>query len=604
MCAIAGVLQFNQENKTESKTIKKIVNSMISRGPDNEGFYLGGNIGLGHQRLSIIDLVSGHQPIFNENKSLQIVYNGEVYNFPQLREKLIKKGHKFYTHSDTEAILHLYEEKGENCVKDLDGVFALAIWDKRKQRLFLARDPLGEKPLHWALFKNQFIFSSEIKGILALPGFKNEINQQSLAKYLLYGFVPAPATIFTGIKKLLPGYWMVVEKNGKIRQRKYWEIDYSQKIHVADVEDIKNKVVWLLKEAVQKRLIADVPLGVFLSGGVDSSLVVAIMSQILPPSQIQAFSIGFEEKDFDESVYAKKVAKHLGVKHHLKIFSQKEVLKLIPKIADFLDEPMADPSILPTFLLSQFTRQSVKVALSGDGGDENFGGYPKYLAHWLLEKTHFGKLPLPLVANFFGGKLGNFLNYASFPLFLRNQLWISQFSAQEVEDLIGQKVIFDDLKNYHQLFNGQDLLDEAFFLDQKLTLADLYLVKTDRASMAASLEVRCPFLDKELVNFCAKIPFGLKLKGFKTKSLLKEIALDFLPREVILRPKMGFGIPLGQWLNHELKPLIDKEFSLRKIKKEGILNEKAMAEILKQNNPNQIWNLFVFERWYQKWLKN
>jgi len=604
MCGIAGILKFNGKEQIKEESVRKMVKTMICRGPDDKGFYFENFLGLGHCRLSIIDLTSGHQPIYNEDKSLQIVYNGEVYNFAYLRQSLKSKGHQFYTQSDTEVILHLYEEKGENCVKDLDGVFAFAIWDKKKQQLFLARDPLGEKPLHWALFNNQFVFSSEIKGILAHPGFKKEIDRQSLNKYLFYGFVPAPATIFSGIKKLLPGYLMTVDFKGHIKEKKYWEFDYSRKIKEFNPQLIKKKTVDLLKKAVEKRLIADVPLGVFLSGGVDSSLVVAMMSQILPPSQIQAFSIGFKEKDFDESIYAKKVAKHLGIKHHLKIFSQKEVLNLIPKVADFLDEPMADPSILPTFLLSQFTRQKVKVALSGDGGDENFGGYPKYLAHWFLQKTCIEKFPLFLFSRFFEGKKSDFLKYGSSPLYLRNQFWVSHFDLSRVERLTGGKVDLSDLERYHQIFNGKNNVDEAFFLDQKTILPDLFLVKTDRASMAASLEVRSPFLDKELTDFCSSLPFSLKLKGFRTKNFLKEIALDFLPKEVILRPKMGFGVPLKKWFKHELKALIGKELSFSKIKKEGFFNPVEIQKILKENKTIQIWNLFVFERWYQKWLKN
>ena len=604
MCGIAGVLKFNGKERIDEKFLMKMVKTMVCRGPDDKGFYFEKFLGIGHSRLSIIDLFSGHQPIHNEDKSLQIIYNGEIYNFAYLRQNLIQKGHRFYTKSDTEVILHLYEEKGENFVKDLDGVFAFAIWDKKKQQLFLARDPVGEKPLHWVLFNDQFVFSSEIKGILAYPGFKKEIDRQSLNKYLFYGFVPAPATIFHGIKKILPGYLMTVNSNGHIKEKKYWDFDYSRKIKEFDHRLIKRKTVNLLKKAVEKRLVADVPLGVFLSGGVDSSLVVAMMSQMLPPSQIQAFSIGFKEKDFDESVYAKKVARHLGVRHYLKIFSQKEVLNLIPKIADFLDEPMADPSILPTFLLSQFTRQKVKVALSGDGGDENFAGYPKYLAHWLLQKTHIGKLPLYLISKFFQGKKSDFLKYGSFPLYLRNQLWVNHFDLPQVERLTGEKVDLIDLEKYHQIFNGKDNLDEAFFLDQKTILPDLFLVKTDRASMAASLEVRCPFLDKELTDFCSSLPFSLKLNGFKTKAFLKEIALDFLPREVVIRPKMGFGVPLKKWFENDLKDLIEKELSFTKIKKEGFLNPTEVQVILKDNNPVQIWNLFVFERWYQKWAKN
>lgn len=603
MCGIAGVFEFNTGKAVDERILKVMNRSLSHRGPDDEGIYLEGNIGLGNRRLSIIDVGGGHQPIHNEDRSLWIIFNGEIYNFLKLRADLINKGHQFYTRTDTETILHLYEEMGEECVKRLDGMFAFAIWDEKEGSLFLARDPLGKKPLHWGTFNNKFVFASEIKGVLAHPEFKKEIDRQSLAKYLLYGFVPAPATIFKGIKKLLPGHFMVVRENGEVRKERYWELNYSEKTKVSEKE-VKRETKRLLKEAVKKRLLADVPLGVFLSGGIDSSLVVAMMTELIPPSQVQAFSIGFLEKEVNELPYARAVADHLGVTHHFKNFSQKDVLELMPRIADFLDEPMADPSILPTFLLSSFVKEGVTVALSGDGGDENFAGYPKYLAHHLLEKTRLGKLPLSSVSGFFPGKFEAFLHYASYPLHLRNQLWISHFSPTEVEELLGERASFDDPERYHQRFNGQNSLDEAFFLDQNLTLPDLYLVKTDRASMAASLEVRCPFLDKSLIEFSATIPAGLKLKNFQTKSLLKKIALERLPENVVNRPKRGFGIPLGKWLSGELGPLVKEKLDPIKIKNEGLFNSQAVAGILERGNPTQIWTLLVFELWREKWMKS
>lgn len=603
MCGICGILEFNSKKTVKESALRAMNQTLVHRGPDDWGIYLKENVGLGNRRLSIIDLATGHQPIHNEDKSLWIVLNGEIYNFQKLREGLEKREHRFYTRSDTETVLHLYEEEKEDCIKKLDGMFALAIWDEKKKCLFLARDPLGKKPLHWVIFGNKFIFASEIKGILAYPGFKKEMDSESLAKYLLYGFIPAPAAIFKGIRKLLPGYFMVVEGGGKIKEEKYWELNYSSKIEDWSREEIKKKVVTLLKEATKKRLISDVPLGVFLSGGIDSGIVVALMTKIISPFQVQAFSIGFKEKSFDESQYARTIAKYLKVDHHLKIFSQKEILEQISKIVQFLDEPIADPSLLPTLLLSSFTRKEVKVALSGDGGDESFAGYPKYLAHSFLEKTSVNRLSLHSLANLFPGKIGTFLRYSSYPLHLRNQLWISPFSPQEVEGLMGKKTeLFEDIRKYHNTFNGKDSPDEAFFLDIKLILPDLYLVKTDRASMAVSLEVRCPFLDKKLVEFCAQIPFRLKLRGLKTKSLLKEIAAQFLPKEIIFRPKMGFGIPLGRWLEKELKPLVFESLAPQKIKKEGILNPNKVERILNRNNPHQIWTLLVFEQWLEKWM--
>ena len=414
---------------------------------------------------------------------------------------------------------------------------------------------------------------------------RKQIDRQSLAKYFLYGFIPAPATIFKGIKKPVV---------------KDWQFDYSKKLKNWSRKQIKQEIVKLLKKAVEKYVTGRVPPGILLSGGIDSGLAAAMMTQFIPPEKIKAFSIGFKEKAFDESCYAKLTAKHLGIKHYLKIFSSRQAPDLINKIVSFLKEPMADPSILPAFLAFSLAKKKVNTVLLGDGGDEALAGYPKHLAHWFLKKTYLDKLPLSFLAGFFSGRLKNFLLYSSYPLYLRNQLWISHFSPQEVEELTGEKVSFNDLEKYHQLFNGQSFLDEAFFLDQKLTLADLYLVKTDRASKATSLKIGCPFLDKKLVQFCAQIPFEAKLKGFKTKSLLKEIALDYLPKEVVLRPKIGFGFPLTNWLDTNLKPLVLKELDPKKIKKEGILKSQAVKKALLRKNPSQIWNLLIFELW----LKN
>lgn len=421
---------------------------------------------------------------------------------------------------------------------------------------------------------------------------KKEIDRESLAKYFLYGFIPAPATIFKGVKKLAINDW---------------QLDYSKKLDWSE-EKIKKEVIRLLLRATRKCLDGKPPWGIFLSGGIDSGLVAAMMSKFITPAEIRAFSIGFEEKNFDESGYAKAIAKHLGIKHHyLTTFSGKNALGLVPRIAEILREPMADPSLLPTWFAFSLARKRVKTAFLGDGGDESFGGYPKHLAHWFLERTCFGKLlKVSGVSGISGisGKWGKFFRYGSYPLHLRNQLWISQFSPQEVERLTGIKVSLDDIEKYHQAFNGQDPLDEGFFLDQKLTLPDLYLVKTDRASMATGLEIRCPFLDKELVEFCAQIPFGLKLKGLRTKSLLREIALDYLPKEVVMQPKMGFGIPLADWLKGSLRNLVTQELSPTKIKKEGILNAQAVKKVVSKGAPGQIWTLLVFELWLKKWLKN
>lgn len=603
MCGITGIFEFNPQKKFDLYSLKAMNKAIFHRGPDEEGYFDGGNIGLGSRRLSIIDLTSGQQPIFSEDKKFVIVFNGEIYNYQIIKQTLLKKGHHFKTNSDTEVILHLFEEEGENCVKKLDGMFAFAIWNVREKKLFLARDPLGKKPLFWAVFDGKFIFSSEIKGLLSHKDFKKNINEESLSKYFLYGFTPAPASIFKNIQKLLPGHFLTIGSGGEARIKKYWELDYRHQEKFSDEENLEDEITKYLEKAVQKRLIADVPLGVFLSGGIDSGLVTAMMRNFISPSKIDAFSIGFEEQDYDESSLAKSVARKLEVNHHLKIFSKRDLLSLAPDVVDILDEPMADPSILPTVLLSRFAGEKVKVALSGDGGDENFAGYPKYLAHFLLENFRLKKLPLSSFSSYFSGKTSLLLTHANRDLHLRNQLWINPFSPDEVEKLVGIKPNFADLEKYHRDFNGKGA-DEALFLDQKITLPDLYLVKTDRASMAASLEIRCPFLDKDLTIFAAKIPLKTKLKNFKTKSLLRNIAKRYLPIEVINKPKKGFGVPIAIWLKGKEGRKMLNDLYREKIKKEGILDCNVVERIVKSGNVQKIWALLVFEWWQKKWLKN
>lgn len=604
MCGICGIFYFDQKKEVDHQELSVMIKSISHRGSDDEGIFAKGNFGFGNCRLSIIDIKGGHQPIFNEDQSLGIVFNGEIYNFLNLKNSLLKKGHKINTRSDTEVILHLYEDLGSKCLERLDGMFALAIFDFKKKELFLARDPMGKKPLYWASFGGKFVFASEPKAILAFPDFKRKVDQDSLTKYFFYGYVPSPNTIFEGIKRLSSGSFMLVKRSGIEEEKKFWEIDYSRKLEVLNEEEIKSKTKLLLKRAVEKRLVSDVPVGIFLSGGIDSSLVAALV----PNKKIEAFTIGFEDKKMDESLDAKAVADYLGIKHNLRNFSNKEVLSTFPEALELMDEPNADPSILPTYLVSAFARTKVKVVLSGDGGDESFAGYPKYLGHFLLEKSLLGKMRrLPVcyaIASLVGsGKGKKFWQYASLPLYLRNQLWLNFLSVSKIEELTGTKLDLSDINKYHWTFNGKNPLDEAFFLDQKMTLADQNLVKVDRASMANSLEVRCPFLDKELVQFAAGLKFEDKIKGFKTKAILRVIAKDLLPKEIINLSKKGFGIPLKKWLDNELTDIKNHYLSIERIDKENLLNPQTVKQIIKDNNPDTIWKLLVFEVWADKWLK-
>lgn len=595
MCGISGILNLDGRhvNRADIRLMNRLI---VHRGPDENGIFVDKQVGLGSSRLSIIDLKDGKQPIHNEDKTCWIVFNGEIYNYRELRARLINKGHLFLTNSDTEVILHLYEEEGEKLFRKIDGMFSLAIWDEKKQLLLLGRDPMGKKPLYYALINKSFYFASELKAIKGVLKEALSFDNNLLAKYLLYGYIPSPNTIFTEVKRLAPGSFMKVVNNSLKAEVKYWEIDYSKQINIS-VEEIEQTVVDLLKKAIAKRMISDVPLGLFLSGGIDSSLIAAL----LPTKNIEAFTIGFEDQKIDESKYALEVARYVGIKHNLKIFSHKEAALMLPKALKLMDEPMADPSILPTFLLSSFTRDKVKVALSGDGGDESFAGYPKYLANYLL---NFVSLPnVSQLQSFLPAKFSRFLQYANYPIEYRNQFWISSFTVEEIKELTGKSVSLLDIEKINNDFKGSNF-DKPLFLDQKMTLTDQYLVKVDRASMANSLEVRCPFLDRQLIEFSAKIPFSLKIKGFKTKYLLRDIAKNLLPSNISKLKKRGFGIPLERWLKTEWLPLKSEYLSEERIKKENIFNLPAFKKILARNDPNQLWKLLVFEIWKDLWMKS
>jgi len=622
MCGICGFLSLNMDFKdirTKSLTIKKMCKSLEHRGPDEEGFYQDEWVSLGHTRLSIIDLDTGKQPIHNEDQSIWIIFNGEIYNYLDLKEDLLRKGHNFYTGSDTEVIVHLYEEYADNFVLHLDGMFAFCLWDKNNRKILIARDRVGKKPLYYAYLNDCFIFSSEIKALLCYPNFKKEIDLQALRKYLVYGYVPSPKSIFTAVNKLPAAHMLSLDCNGKKELKEYWKLDFVPK-NKGSEKDIIGELDEILTGSVERRLISDVPLGVFLSGGVDSSLVVAIMSKLLSPGKIDAFTIGFQQNSYNESEYAKIVADHLGVNHHVRILDSADCLKLIPEILSLLDEPMADPSIIPTYLLSKFTRGSVKTALSGDGGDEIFGGYPKYYAHKFASYLDI----LPQRVRKIIGNLGNnlpldntakrFFYGGQYSAAVRNQLWIAYFTPEELNNILPGMIsqsdndsFFVEADSYCKGTSAVDLIDKMMYLDMKLTLQDLYLTKVDRASMFCSLEVRSPFLDRESVEFGASLPVSLKVKGINTKYILKKVAEKYLPKEIVGRKKQGFGLPISTWLRNELKAFVLGSFARKKIEGQGILNYAGIQQILnefyrgKKENYIKVWNLLNLQIWVDRW---
>ncbi len=629
MCGICGYINLNKSEPSSETIIKDMVSTLARRGPDDEGLYIKGNVALGHKRLSIIDLETGHQPMYNEDNSIVIVYNGEVYNFPELKKILSEKGHVFSTHSDTEVILHAYEEYGEDCLKRFNGMFALAIWDSKKEKLFLARDRFGKKPLYYTLSDNQFIFGSELKAILKHPSIKKEIDLSALSKYLAYEYVPSPFSIFKNIYKLEPASKLSLDRNGRYKIERYWDLSFNQPKKI-DLKETELRLSALLKESVRRRLISDVPLGVFLSGGIDSSSVVSMMAELMDPKEIKTFSIGFKEKSFDELSDARLVAGYFGTDHHEEILSPSTMLEIFPDILNILDEPFADSSIIPTYLVSRFTRQHVKVALGGDGGDELFLGYPSFLAHALNDC--FGFVPLSMkkaALKLLTGMVppshrymslnllaGRFTRGLDFSEEVRHQAWIGSLLPTEQKNLFlpDLKLDYDPFNIYEPTYKffkkvaKRNSLDRAMYIYVNTYMTDDILAKVDRASMANSLEVRAPFLDTEFAEFATSIPASFKLRNFKTKWILKDMLKDRLPKQTLSKPKQGFGVPVGKWLKEDLRHLLFEAFDKSKIEREGIFDYRYIKHILNEYMANkndmrkEIWCLFMFEMWYDRWM--
>ena len=606
--------------------------ALAHRGPDDEGEMIlntgAMSAGLGHKRLSIIDLsTAGKQPMANEDETVWVSLNGEIYNYQELRKELEDKGHRFRSHSDTEVIVHLYEERGACCLDALNGMFAFALWDGRNNSLFLARDRVGKKPLHYCIAEGQIIFASEIKALLQHPRVSRDIDLRALSKYLSYEYIPAPDTIFRSIKKLEPGHFLLYT-NRESRSARYWDIPLEDdppenRSEAQYTEELRD----LLERSVRRRLVADVPVGLFVSGGLDSGIVAALAAKV--KDQLQCFSIGFDEPSFDESAYAKQVAASLGVKHHLKVFSAQEMLRLVPKLPQILDEPLADPSILPLYLLSSFAAERMKVVLSGDGGDELFAGYQTFQAHKLMHYYH--ALPgfvrnslkkfsshLPVSHGYLSAdyKIKQFLKGDGVCAESRFFVWRGAFHGEEKNELLRAEIrrelehhdCYEDIDRYVQESGLSKELERILYLSMKLYLQDNNLVTVDRASMANGLEVRCPLLDQDVVEFVCRLPAKYKLNGLRTKYLLKRAAGGLLPRRVIYRQKKGFAIPLAQWLNTELKDFMLEYLSEERIRKQGIFNFPYVKRLIDEqlaktiDHRESLWTLLVFQSWYDSYL--
>lgn len=630
MCGIAGIIETSRP--VDREALRRMTNALRLRGPDDEEYHVAGgqgggaSVGLGFRRLAIIDLGGGRQPMCNEDGSLWIVCNGELYNYQELRPELEAKGHKFRTHCDIETLLHLYEELGEDCVTRVNGMFAAAIWDAKAQTLFLARDRLGKKPLYYRATPTQMLFGSEVKALLQHPACPRELDRRSLSKYLAYEYVPSPHCIFQGINKLPAGHSLTWTR-GETRIRRYWDLQFPEHPAVRPEAEIAEELRARLKEAVRLRLISDVPLGVFLSGGIDSSSVVAMMAELRPASQIKTFAIGFEERSFDESRHARRVAEFFGTEHHEEILQSRVLQEMLPEVAAFLDEPFADASVIPTYLLSRFTRRHVTVALGGDGGDELFAGYPTFPAHRFArlyrmpQALHAGLVRplanlLPVSRQNFSldFKIKRFLRGATASPAIRDQIWLGSFTPAEQDGLLvgmaGEIDRYEDVTQVEKDCSASDPVARLIYQYCKLYLAGGILVKVDRATMACSLEARAPFLDYTFVEFANSIPSNLKLKGLQTKHILKQAMRDKLPPDIVKRGKKGFGIPIAEWFRSDLKDLVQDVLSERRIKDQGIFNPRAVRRLLTdhlqgaRDNRKELWTLFMFQLWFDKYLGN
>jgi asparagine synthase (glutamine-hydrolysing) len=618
MCGIAGYWGVGNREILEAMN-----SSLTHRGPDAGGIHIAGNIGLAHRRLSILDLSpAGSQPMCNDTGDVTLVFNGEIYNFNELKREFLEDRIWRGT-SDTEVLLYLYEKLGEHCFEKIRGMFAIAIHDARSNTLILARDHLGKKPLYWSLAGDTLIFGSELKALRKHPLCPTALNTDAVAQYLMYEYIPSPGTIYTNVQKVSPGTLLTYD-GVSTTEHSFSDINFDSGVHEEDSAQAQTTLYSLLEKAVTKRMVADVPVGVFLSGGLDSSTV-AYFAQKNATHRVKTFSIGFDNPDFDESEYARRVAQVLGTDHFSRTVTASDLLALLTHIPEVLDEPMADSSIVPTLLLSEFARSEVKVALGGDGADELFWGYGTFLAHRV--GLHYEKVPrtvqkmvtwcaeqLPVSHGYMSldFKIKKFLSGFEITRARRNTYWLGAFTREELDSLLTFPI------NDSTLFGHVDALyaGERSFWDGVQSdymsgyLAEDILVKTDRASMAHGLEVRAPFLDLDIVHFASTLHPHMKLRGTEGKWILKKVMREHLPKEVIARQKKGFGIPIGAWIQGELREMVTSTLLGGHLVASGLFNREVIAILLeshmsgKVDNRKKIWTLLMLELWMEEWHGN
>jgi asparagine synthase (glutamine-hydrolysing) len=631
MCGITGWANLNSRAlapEGAEELLHSMCERMVHRGPDSEGLFVSTGVALGMRRLAIIDLVTGEQPVFNEDRTIAVILNGEIYNYRELRADLEKKGHSFRSSSDTEVLPHLYEEYGDKMVTHLNGMFAFALWDEKRRRLLIARDRFGEKPLYWGVFGDTLLFASEPKVLLAHPSVKPSLNLQALRQYLSFDYIPAPLSIYEGINKLPAAHQLTLE-DGHVNIERYWRLSYAKKDPVPSEEEAASHLRDLLADSVRMRLVSDVPLGVLLSGGVDSSTIAALACRTSSEA-VKTFSISFAEASFDESLYARGVAKFLGTDHHEERLSANLAANLVSEIGSWMDEPFSDPSLVPTYLLSRFTRKHVTVALGGDGGDELFAGYPMYAGHrWAsvydqvpsflrrgLVEPLVRLLPVKTKNLSFDYKAHRFVTGASYDAVARHHVWFGSFTPDQQQLLLTNDVlektdgeIYREARLMVEECEDKDIVTRMQSLDTRLYLAEDILTKVDRASMAVSLEVRAPFLDPRVAEFAASLPCNYKLRRHKSKYILKRAVKDLLPPFVTRRGKKGFGVPVAEWLKVKLRPLTRDLLSPERVRRAGVFDPAYVSQLQDEhergiaNHRKLLWTLLMFELWHESFIE-
>jgi asparagine synthase (glutamine-hydrolysing) len=625
MCGIVGQVK-PVSGSVEDALLARMCAALEHRGPDARGLFVDGNAGLGIQRLRVIDLATGDQPIQNEDKSIAVVLNGEIYNYRELREQLIRRGHVLATQGDTEVIVHLYEEYGADCVQHLHGMFAFALWDRRRRRLLLARDRIGKKPLFYALRGRTLTFASELRALLQDRTISREVDLAAIDCYLAYGYIPTPRSVFTSIRKLPPAHTLVLDSDGRVELKRYWRLDYSRKLTVEDPRELHEPIRDAIRTATRRRLVADVPLGAFLSGGIDSSAVVAAMARE-SAGAVKTFSIGFENRAFDELPHARRVAELLGTDHH-EFVVRPDAIEVVPRIVRQYGEPFADTSAIPSFHLAEVTRAQVTVALNGDGGDESFGGYTRYIANRLAHRLDV----LPATVRRAAGRVGERLHsgqvtsltskarrlatglalspadrYARYQAWFetpqRDALYTDEFRAATLNSGAAEVIAGPWAQA-----SGDDVVDVMLEVDALTYLPDDLITKIDIATMAHALEARSPLLDHELMEFAASVPADLKVRGRQKKWILRQALRPWLPDDILDRPKQGFMVPVADWFRGELREQVHDVLLDPAALGRGYFRADSVTSMLERHcagtadESKRLWALYVLELWHRDFV--